>query len=38
MVGDLYLNRESVVVGSISSEIQMSTTVERLLGPLRIFC
>ena len=35
MVGDLYANRETVVNGTISSKIQMSTSVEALLGPFR---
>jgi uncharacterized phiE125 gp8 family phage protein len=37
MVGDLHANRETVVVGSISSPIQMSTTVENLLAGLRVY-
>jgi hypothetical protein len=33
MVGDLYAFRETV--GAISGSIQMSTTVQNLLGPFR---
>lgn len=35
MVGDLYANRETVVVGSIAGSIPVSTTVENLLRPYR---
>ncbi|TDW65355.1 putative phiE125 gp8 family phage protein [Novosphingobium sp. PhB55] len=37
MVGDLYANRETAAVGSGSAPIPMSTTVETLLSPLRVF-
>lgn len=37
MVGDLYRFRETVVVGTIASSIPMSTTVESLLAPYRVF-
>jgi uncharacterized phiE125 gp8 family phage protein len=36
MVGDLYRNRETVVVGSSAGAIPMSTTVENLLRPFRV--
>jgi uncharacterized phiE125 gp8 family phage protein len=36
MVGDLYANRETAVTDGRTAEIPMSTTVERLLRPLRI--
>lgn len=36
MVGDLYANRETGVVGTVAAEIKMSTTVDRLLAPLRV--
>lgn len=36
MVGDLYENRETVALGS-SSAIPMSTTIERLLAPFRVW-
>lgn len=35
MTADLYANRESVVVGSVSFEIKSSLTVERLITPYR---
>jgi len=37
MLGDLYANRETVAVGVSATPIGMSTTVEALLGPYRIF-
>jgi len=37
MLGDLYANRETVAVGASATPIAMSTTVEALLGPYRIF-
>lgn len=37
MVGDLYANRETAVVGTISGKIAMSTTVESLIGPFRVW-
>lgn len=36
MVGDLFANRESGVVGEATAEVKTSLTVERLLTPLRI--
>lgn len=36
MVGDLYRNRDTTAVGTIS-KIDMSTTVENLLAPFRVF-
>jgi uncharacterized phiE125 gp8 family phage protein len=36
MTGDLYANRETGVVGTVSAEVKMSTTVEALLAPFRI--
>lgn len=36
MVGDLYLNRETVIEGGMGA-IPMSTTVENLLGPYRVW-
>lgn len=35
MIGDLYENRETVQIGSVSSAIQMTPTVDALLGPYR---
>jgi uncharacterized phiE125 gp8 family phage protein len=35
MVGDIYRNRETGVVGTVSASIKMSTTVEILLAPYR---
>jgi hypothetical protein len=35
MVGDLYRNRETGVVGASTAAVQMSTTVDRLLAPHR---
>lgn len=37
MVGDLFENRESAVTGTIAAAIPMSTTVERLLAPFRVW-
>ncbi len=37
MVGDLYRNRGEAVVGTVSGKVAMSTTVESLLTPLRVF-
>lgn len=37
MVGDMFANRETVVTGTIASTIPMSTSVNDLLGPLRVF-
>lgn len=37
MVGDLYANRETTVVGTGAASIPMSTTVENLLSPFRVF-
>lgn len=37
MAGDLFGNRETVVTGTIAAAIPMSTTVERLLTPFRIY-
>lgn len=37
MVGDLYANRETAVVGTIAAEVPMSVTVERLLSPYRMW-
>jgi len=37
MVGDLFQNRETVAVGVSASAVPMSTTVETLLGPYRVF-
>lgn len=36
MVGDLYANRETGVVGTVSADIKMSTTVSRLLAPHKV--
>jgi uncharacterized phiE125 gp8 family phage protein len=36
MVGDLWMNRETAVVGTVSAEIKMSATVSELLAPYRI--
>lgn len=35
MVGDLYANRETGVVGTVSADVKMSTTVDALLAPYR---
>jgi uncharacterized phiE125 gp8 family phage protein len=35
MTGDLYANRETGVVGTVSADIKMSTTVKALLDPYR---
>ncbi|MCR5874369.1 head-tail connector protein [Phenylobacterium sp. J426] len=37
MTGDLYANRETGVVGTVAADVQMSTTVEALLAPYRIW-
>ncbi|WP_026784196.1 head-tail connector protein [Pleomorphomonas koreensis] len=37
MVGDLYANRETASMGAAASEIPMSTTVEALLTPYRVW-
>lgn len=37
MVGDLYMNRETVTTGASASQIPMNTTVLNLLSPYRIF-
>jgi hypothetical protein len=37
MVGDLYRFRETVSVGVSSTAVPMSTTVESLLSPYRVF-
>ncbi|MES2494632.1 MAG: hypothetical protein V4618_00830 [Pseudomonadota bacterium] len=37
MLGDLYMNRETVAVGVSAAKVPMSTTVEDLLGPYRMF-
>ncbi len=37
MVGDLYANRETVVVGTVSAEIGMAPTVATLIGPYRVW-
>lgn len=37
MVGDLYANRETTAAGISSTHIPMSTTVENLLAPLRVY-
>jgi len=37
MVGDLYANRSTVVVGAGAAAIPMSTTAEHLLSPFRMF-
>jgi uncharacterized phiE125 gp8 family phage protein len=37
MTGDLYANRETAVVGTGAAAIPMSTTVENLLSPFRIY-
>ena len=37
MIGDLYAFRETTVVGSISSSIQMSPAAEALLSPFRVW-
>jgi len=36
MVGDLYAARETYVTGTIAAQIPMSSTVERLLRPLKV--
>ena len=37
MTGDLYKQRETFVTGTISSAIPMSTSVENLLAPFRVY-
>lgn len=37
MVGDLFANRETAVTGTIAASIPMSTTVENLLAPYRVW-
>lgn len=37
MAGDLYANRETGVVGTVSVDVKMSTTVENLLAPYRVW-
>ena len=37
MVGDLYANRETVVMGASVASVPMSTTVENLLNPYRVY-
>jgi uncharacterized phiE125 gp8 family phage protein len=37
MVGDLYFNRETTISGTIVQSVPMSTTVENLLAPFRVF-
>jgi hypothetical protein len=37
MVGDLFKFRETTVTGTIATKVPMSTTVENLLEPLRIY-
>ena len=37
MVGDLYANRETAVTGTIAASVPMSTTVENLLAPFRVW-
>jgi uncharacterized phiE125 gp8 family phage protein len=37
MVGDLYAHRETAVVGANPSAVQMTTTVENLLAPYRVW-
>ncbi|TZG26502.1 head-tail connector protein [Sphingomonas montanisoli] len=37
MTGDLYANRETVMIGASASAVPMSTTVESLLAPYRVF-
>jgi len=37
MTGDLFSNRETGVIGTISGAVQMSTTVENLLAPYRVW-
>jgi uncharacterized phiE125 gp8 family phage protein len=38
MVGDLYRFRETATVGVTAAAVPMSTTVENLLAPSRVFC
>lgn len=37
MTGDLYANRETAVVGTVAAKVPMSTTVENLLSPFRVW-
>lgn len=37
MVGDLYANRETGVIGTISADVKMTVTAERLLTPWRLW-
>ena len=37
MIGDLYEHRETVVIGTISSRIPVSTAVESLLSTYRVY-
>lgn len=37
MVGDLHRNRQESIIGTISSIVSMSTTVENLLSPFRVY-
>jgi uncharacterized phiE125 gp8 family phage protein len=37
MTGDLYSHRETSVVGAVSAEVKMSTTVANLLAPFRVW-
>lgn len=37
MVGDMHANRATVVTGAIAAAVPMSTTVENLLAPYRIY-
>lgn len=37
MVGDLYANRETGVVGTVAAELKTSMTVDRLTAPYRVF-
>lgn len=38
MVGDLYRFRETSTIGMTAAKVPMSTTVENLLGPSRVYC
>lgn len=37
MVGDLYANRETMVIGATATPVQMSVAVEMLLSPYRVW-
>lgn len=37
MTGDLYANREGAINGTISAEVKMSTSIEALLAPFRVW-